>query len=437
MKTSSKICSNNRRPCVCAQLTRLTAAILFAATSAAFADDSLWFSYEKKSDVSLAPAPLFNPKEDSLSLPEQVGSASRLPDRWTQATLDLIIKYQLNPLRAARVLAYVHAAMDDAMTLAVQSGLAEEVAVIGLHRAASTTLSYFFPQDTQDKVEAMGFAEIAQLKALSAISDPQAQKAWLMGNQVAAAAIGRARDDGADATWNPNNRPKAAPHVWRATPPLFIFNPAEPMAGEWRTWNLRDSAEIQPPPPFEYGSKDFWKEVEEVKNVTDKLTAEQKRIAEEWNLDLGTVSPGGVWNKIALKIAQEEKLILRERLRLFAVLDTAIADAFIACWKAKYTWWTVRPISVIQEKLDPKFASHVLTPAFPSYPSGHATISGAASAVIGHFAPSRKSEVDQMALEAAVSRLYGGIHFTSDDDEGLELGRRIGKRAIERRLSKR
>ncbi len=437
MKTSSAICSNNRRSYTCAQLALLTATILFATTGAALADDSLWFSYAKKPDVSLAPAPAFNTKKNALSLPEQVGSATRLPDRWTQATLDLIIKYQLNPLRAARVLAYVHAAMDDAMTLAVRNGLAEEAVVIGLHRAASTTLGYFFPQEAQDKIEAMGFAEITQLKVHAAISDAQAQKAWLTGNQVAAAAIGRARDDGADATWNPNNRPKAAPHIWRATPPLLIYNPAEPMAGTWQTWNLRDSAEIQPPPPLEYGSKEFWKEVEQVKTVTDKLTAEQKRIAEEWNLDLGTVSPGGVWNKVALKIAQEEKLNLRERLRLFAALDTALADAFIACWKAKYTWWSVRPISVIQEKLDPKFAPHILTPAFPSYPSGHATISGAASTVIGHFVPSRKSEVDRMAEQAALSRLYGGIHFTSDNDQGLELGRRIGNRAIERRLSKR
>jgi hypothetical protein len=383
--------------------------ILFATAGAACANGSTWFDYARKSEVSLSPPPVFSASAPPLSPPMHAGPDMRLPDRWTQATLDLVVKYQLNPLRAARVLAYVHAAMDDAMALSVRNGLPENVAIVSLHRAASATLGYLFPQEPQDKLEAMGFADIV---------------AW------------KARDDGADTTWNPNHRPKAAPHVWRATAPLWSYNPAEPMAGAWRTWNLRDGAETQPPQPVEFDSKDFWKEAEEVKAVANNLTVEQKRIAEEWNLDLGTVSPGGVWNKIALGIAEEEKLNLRDRLRLLATLDTAVADAFIVCWKAKYTWWTVRPISVIQEKLDPKFVSHILTPAFPSYPSGHATISGAASTVIGRFVPSRKTEVDRMAEEAAVSRLYGGIHFTSDNERGLDLGRSIGKLASERRLPK-
>jgi len=414
----------------------LTMTILFAASGAAFANGTLWFDYARKSEVSLSPPPVFSASAPSVSPSMHTGPDMRLPDRWTQATLDLIVKYQLNPLRAARVLAYVHAAMDDAMALSVRNGLPENVAIVSLHRAASATLGYLFPQEPQDKLEAMGFADIVAWKARAAIGGQQAQKAWLIGNQVTAAAIARARDDGADTTWNPNHRPKAAPHVWRATAPLWSYNPAEPMAGAWRTWNLRDGAETQPPQPVEFDSKDFWKEAEEVKAVANNLTVEQKRIAEEWNLDLGTVSPGGVWNKIALGIAEEEKLNLRDRLRLLATLDTAVADAFIVCWKAKYTWWTVRPISVIQEKLDPKFVSHILTPAFPSYPSGHATISGAASTVIGRFVPSRKTEVDRMAEEAAVSRLYGGIHFTSDNERGLDLGRSIGKLASERRLPK-
>jgi membrane-associated phospholipid phosphatase len=77
---------------------------------------------------------------------------------------------------------------------------------------------------------------------------------------------------------------------------------------------------------------------------------------------------------------------------------------------AKFKWWTERPITVTREKLDPDFLSHVITPAFPGYVSGHATVSGAASAVLSAFFPDRADELQGMAEEAAMSRLYAGIH---------------------------
>ena len=72
---------------------------------------------------------------------------------------------------------------------------------------------------------------------------------------------------------------------------------------------------------------------------------------------------------------------------MFATLNIAMMDAFIACWHAKYKWWTVRPITVIRERFEPAFLSHLLTPPFPSYVSGHASVSGAASTVLAHFFP--------------------------------------------------
>ena len=107
-------------------------------------------------------------------------------------------------------------------------------------------------------------------------------------------------------------------------------------------------------------------------------------------------------------------------------------DAFIACWHAKFKWWTERPITVIRSRYDKAFTPHVLTPAFPSYVSGHASASGAASEVLAHFFPENAAELRRMADEAAMSRLYGGIHFRSDNDAGLALGRAVAARALAR-----
>jgi membrane-associated phospholipid phosphatase len=110
-------------------------------------------------------------------------------------------------------------------------------------------------------------------------------------------------------------------------------------------------------------------------------------------------------------------------------------DAFIACWHAKFKWWTERPVTVIREKLDADFMPHVITPAFPSYVSGHSAASGAGAEVLAAYFPSHAKELRRMALEASMSRLYGGIHYRSDNEEGLALGRRVGARAVERAQS--
>jgi membrane-associated phospholipid phosphatase len=107
-------------------------------------------------------------------------------------------------------------------------------------------------------------------------------------------------------------------------------------------------------------------------------------------------------------------------------------DAFIACWHTKYKWWTVRPITVIRERHDPGFLSHLITPPFPSYVSGHATASAAAEVVLAHFFPERADWLRAQAEEAAESRLLGGIHYRSDNEAGLELGREVGRRAVQR-----
>ena len=100
-------------------------------------------------------------------------------------------------------------------------------------------------------------------------------------------------------------------------------------------------------------------------------------------------------------------------------------DAGICCWDAKYAYWLLRPWMA-----DPAITTPVGKPNFPSYTSGHSTFSGAAAALLAHVFPDRAAELEAMAEEASISRVYGGIHYRFDSERGLEAGRAIGALAI-------
>lgn len=356
--------------------------------------------------------------------------ASRGRERWTQLTLELIAQYRLNPLRAARVLSIVHAAMHDALVRGTIEAGREDAAWISVHRAASLVLADLFPEESAERFEARGLVAAAPL-----VTDVETStRMWRMGEQVARDAAMRAWTDGSDRVWPLDRRPPPSPGIWRPTPPINAVNPLEPLGGEWRPWVLASGGEVEPPPPPRYGSAQFGREVDEVRRVARTLTAAQKALAERWNLDRGTVTPAGVWNHIAVDLAKQAGLTEAETLRMLAAMNVAIHDAFIACWHAKYKWWTVRPISVIQEKYDASFRSHLITPPFPSYVSGHASASGGASAVLAHFVPAKAAWLSAQAEEAAESRLLGGIHYRIDNQAGLDLGRAVGARVIARML---
>jgi membrane-associated phospholipid phosphatase len=144
------------------------------------------------------------------------------------------------------------------------------------------------------------------------------------------------------------------------------------------------------------------------------------------------VTPPGHWNQIAIELIRSDRLSDQEAAHLLAALNTAQADAFIACWDAKFTYWSERPVTAIRREFDPSFLPYIVTPPFPSYISGHSTTSGAASTVLAARFPRSARRLRAWADEAAVSRLYGGIHFCTDNEAGLALGGRIGQVAVNR-----
>jgi hypothetical protein len=326
---------------------------------------------------------------------------------WIESELAEIASHRTNPPRAARALALVSVAMRDAAR--GPKGL-QDATVAG---AASTVFSYLFPD------RAGTFDELARRE------DPR--KAVERGRRIGERIVARGRTDGSDAVFQ--GATPVGPGLWVSTSPGFL-PPLEPLAGTWRPWNLRFGSQFRPGPPTAFGTAAYAAETREVYDVGQSLTDEQKRIADFWADGPGTVTPPGHWNQIALDLVRAEQLSTRAAAEVFAALNTAQADAFITCWDSKFNYWSERPVTAIRREIDPTWSPYITTPPFPSYVSGHSTTSGAASEVLARYFPRDARELRAWAQEAAVSRLYGGIHFRSDNDAGLALGKQVAGAAI-------
>jgi hypothetical protein len=341
----------------------------------------------------------------ATSAAEPTAARSTVVQRWIDTTLGEISSHATNPPRASRALAYVSEAMYVAAVLGARE---RDAAVSG---AAAEMLGYLYPDHAA--------AFDAKAGAGAGVE---------RGRELGGIFVERAKQDGAVAVWS--GSVPAGDGVWVPTPPAFLAAPLEPLAGTWRTWNLTESSQLRPDPPPAFHSPAWWAELRAVYDVSRSLTPEQRRIASFWADGAGTVTPPGHWNEIALDLVATQDAGTVQVARLFDVLNTAQADAFIACWDAKFTWWSERPVTAIRRELDPAWTPLLATPPFPSYVSGHATTSGAASTVLAHFFPRQADELTAMADEAAESRLYGGIHFPVDNATGLTLGRRVGRMAL-------
>lgn len=375
---------------------------------------------------------------------------------WTRVQLARIIKHKTMPTRGARGLALVHVAMHDAHAWAAREQLSSRSRRLALSMAAADTLGYLYPAEER-AFERIVFALAARIEdaTVETVSN-SSRSSMAFGRAVAERVIARAEGDGAQRGWNGSRLQYYAqnryygPGSWEPTPPYFYYPPDEPFAPGWTTWALTSGSEFRPTPP-EFASGAYLKALDEVIRINREVVAsvnatpsadgakpaagsaaDRYRIAKFWVDGHGSVTPPGHWNQIAIDEALHAGLDETATLRLFAQLDMALADAFIACWDAKYTWWTVRPITAAKSLRNIDMKPAVLTPPFPSYPSGHATFSGAAAAIIAAAIPERRAALEAMAEEAAASRLYGGIHFAFDNEDGLELGRKVAAAVLER-----
>jgi membrane-associated phospholipid phosphatase len=144
-------------------------------------------------------------------------------------------------------------------------------------------------------------------------------------------------------------------------------------------------------------------------------------IAYSWNDGAGTYTPPGHWNHIAFDHVRDAHWSEVRAARAFALLNMAMHDAGIACWDAKFAYFNPRP-----SQLDRNIRTVIGLPNFPSYTSGHSTFSAAAAGVLSYLFPSAAASFEGMRDEAAISRLYGAIHYRSDIEVGKAHGARVG-----------
>ncbi len=269
------------------------------------------------------------------------------------------------------------------------------------------------------------------------------------GRAVAGAVFNWSQSDGGDQAYlynfPPEYIPPVGPDKWVPTPPLF--RPALlPYWGNNRNMVLANNVgPVDPPdlPAFSSTSGSFfYNAAYEVYDTGLHLSAEQAEIAEYWDDGAGTFTPPGHNMAIALQMIRNQDLNLYRAAVLLAKLGIAENDAGIVCWRAKYKANLLRPVTFIQTYIDPAWNSLITNPPFPTYTSGHSTFSGAAAAILSAelgntvsftdstkiaygFLPRSFSNFTAYGQEAKDSRLYGGIHYVFDNENGFECGERI------------
>ena len=276
------------------------------------------------------------------------------------------------------------------------------------------------------------------------------------GQAVAAAILAWAATDGFSVDNNCQYLPVPVPGAWQPTPPAFNPDPLQPCWGLMRPMALASGRECPPPghPPFSTDPRsDFYAAGLEAYHVSLSLTDAQKTIADFWSdSPVATGTPPGHWIAIVSQIAANDGLSLTAAAEAYARVGLAVHDAFIGCWHAKYAYNLQRPVTYINDNINQSWRPYLVTPNFPSYTSGHSTQSGAAAHVLTDMFGSKRftdtthtdhglmppqeprtfDSFEDAAAEAAVSRLYGGIHFAFDNDHGLASGHCIGQAILDR-----
>ncbi|MHA6246968.1 vanadium-dependent haloperoxidase [Pontibacter sp. CAU 1760] len=249
------------------------------------------------------------------------------------------------------------------------------------------------------------------------------------------------------------------PGSYQPTPPNYA-SACEPQWNAIRVLTLDSCNQFTPKPAAKYSldpKSDFYKMVQQVYDFSQNMTQEQKEIAYFWDDNAvvtnvkGHVSymdkkmtPPGHWLAIVQTLAKKQDLDLMKAVQAYTFTSIALYDGFIACWDEKYRSARVRPVTVINEHIDPDWQPFLETPPFPEYVSGHSAISAAAGTVLihlfgenvaftdsteyayGHGVRSFKSIKDAY-METSISRVYGGIHYWDGSFEGTAQGEQVGE----------
>jgi PAP2 superfamily len=279
------------------------------------------------------------------------------------------------------------------------------------------------------------------------------------GEKIAEHVIGFSKGDNYLQTRGLRYSVKGGTEKWQPTPPTYT-DAMEPYWNTIRPMVIDSAGQFKAAPVIPY-SKDkntgFWKELNAVYNTVNNLTQEQKDIAWFWDDNAFVMnvqghvayankkmSPAGHWMAITRTVSQQQNKNVYEVAEAYLKISLSFYDAFICSWNEKFKSEKIRPESVINAEIDPKWIPFLQTPPFPEYTSGHSTISAASAETLTSlfgdnlaFIDSTELKYDhgvrkfssfrQAAEECSISRVYGGIHYTSGCEEGQKVGIKIGQ----------
>lgn len=254
------------------------------------------------------------------------------------------------------------------------------------------------------------------------------------------------------------------PSRWRPTPPAYA-DALEPSWPKIRTWVLDSAGQFLAEPPKAFSTvkgSEFYNQAKAVYDAVKNLTPWQDSTAWYWDdnpfrMDVSghlmfgvkKIGPGGHWMNITAHACRKSNSDIIHSAESYVKVACALADGFISCWKAKYTYNLIRPESYINQYIDPEWTPLIQTPPFPEHTSGHSTISAAAAMTLtnlygDNFVFSDSTEVEfgipprtfksflLAADEVGMSRLYGGIHYPWGNEAGIKNGRLIGQYVFDR-----
>lgn len=245
---------------------------------------------------------------------------------------------------------------------------------------------------------------------------------------------------------------------WTPTPPEFS-RPVDPYWSRVRPFALSKADQILPPAPFPFSkdpNSEFYKAMKEVWEVGKNLTKEQDLTAKFWDCNpihsfhfghmafkTRQISPAGHWMNIAKIVAIKQGRGMMETLEAYALTSLAISDGFLSCWTEKFKHNMIRPVTYINRYMDSSWNPVLQTPPFPDHSSGHATISAAAAVVLTKVFGAVPFDDDtevylnmpvrtfpnfmDAAADAALSRLYGGIHVRHSNESGTKNGKQVAE----------
>jgi hypothetical protein len=325
---------------------------------------------------------------------------------------------------------------------ATHSASAEAAAIAAAHKV----LTIYFPGSAAS-------LDAARANSLAAVADSPAKAAGISVGEAAAAAMIAARaNDGAasPAFYLPSS---SDPGEWQPTPGCTAAGGAFFHWQNVTPFGLRSASQFRLDPPQTLSSGRYTRTFNEVKEVGDVESTERPPDRAKVALFFAAVSAFAVFNPVARQISAAQGKSLSENAHDFALLNMAISDGAVASFDSKYRYNFWRPETAIRaagqddnDKTQPNFNFKplVVTPCFPSYPSAHATLSNAAREVLEESygnvhqtltlsnpaAPGvtlTYTNLTQITDDIDDARVYGGIHFRTDQDAGAKLGRRVGQ----------